>query len=92
MVDVNIVDEIVGSAADAAAKAKAYLATDEGKELRERVASVVILAAPFVAELPILKRTRMGRLMRIAAVGTLLVKGAEWLRDWEPDVPERRGA
>ena len=89
--DVNkVVDEIVDSAADAAAKTKAFLATDEGRELRERVASVVILAAPFVAELPILKRTRMGRLLRIAAVGTLLVKGAEWLRDWEPDVPERR--
>ena len=53
---------------------------------------MVILAAPFVAELPILKRTRMGRLMRVAAVGTLLVKGAEWLRDWEPETPERRGA
>jgi hypothetical protein len=22
--------------------------------------------------------------MRTAAVGTLIIKGAEWLRDWEP--------
>lgn len=71
-------------ARDLAADARAYLASEEGRVLRERLATVVIFAGPLVAELPVLRRSRLGRLLRVAALAGLLVKGAEWLRDWEP--------
>jgi len=61
-----------------------YLATEEGRRLRKGVAAALILGAPIVSELPVLRRTMLGRALRVAGVGALMVKGAEWLRDWEP--------
>jgi hypothetical protein len=80
----NLVDSIFESASEAAAAARNYLASDEGKRLRENLAKVVIVGAPLLSQLPVVRRTPVARLLRTAAVATLLVKGAEWLRDWEP--------
>jgi hypothetical protein len=77
-------DSIVESATAAAAAARDYLVSEEGKRLRENVAKVVIVGAPLISQLPIVRRTPFARLLRTAAFATLLVKGAEWVRDWQP--------
>ena len=57
------------------------------KRIRRGLAAAVIIGAPIISELPVFRRTIVGRLLRTAAVGTLLIKGAEWVRDWEPARP-----
>jgi hypothetical protein len=79
-------DSIVGSATDAVAAARAYLGSEEGKRLRGNVAKVVIVGAPLILQLPVVRRTPVARILRTAAFTALLVKGAEWVRDWEPQV------
>lgn len=77
-------DSAFEAAADAAATARAFLASEDGRRLRGKIATAVIIGAPLISELPIVRRSPVAKLLRTAAVGTLLVKGAEWLRDWEP--------
>lgn len=81
------VEEALDAAGEAAEGARSYLATEEGRELRRKVATAVIVGLPIVSELPVFRRTPVGRLLRTAALGALLIKGAEWLRDWEPVEP-----
>ena len=73
--------DLAGETADAT---KAYMASEQGRRLRRGLAGAVIVGAPLFARLPVLRRTPMARLLRTAAVATLVVKGAEWIRDWEP--------
>jgi hypothetical protein len=80
----RVVDTAFEMAADAAETVRQYLATEEGRQLRRRVASVVIVAAPLLSELPLMRRNPLARLVRTAAAGALLIKAAQWLRDWEP--------
>ena len=78
------VEEALDAAGEAAEAARTYLASEDGRELRRKVATAVIVGLPLVSELPVLRRTPFGRLVRTAALGALVIKGAEWLRDWEP--------
>jgi hypothetical protein len=80
----GMVDAVVDAATEAAQSVRTYLASDRGKRLRRGVAAVVIVGAPLASELPILRRTPLARVLRAAGVVALVVKGAEWLRDWEP--------
>ena len=80
----RVLDSVVEGAAEAWDDTVAYLGTPQGRRLRHRVAAAVIVATPIVTEFPVIRRTAVGRLLRYAAVGALMVKGAEWLRDWEP--------
>lgn len=84
------VDSVVETAAGAWDDTRAYLATPRGRELRRQVAAAVILLAPLASKIPVFRRTLVGRALRVAAVGTLMVKGAEWIRDWEPQVTPLR--
>ena len=77
-------DAVFDFAADAAEGARVYLASEQGRALRRTVATAVIVGAPILSELPVIRRSPLARLARTAALGALLVKGAEWLRDWEP--------
>lgn len=77
-------DSLFETAADLTEDARAFLASEQGRRIRGRLATAVILGAPILSQLPVLRRSPIARLLRTAAVGTLLVKGAEWLRDWEP--------
>jgi hypothetical protein len=86
----NLIDSAFETAADVADAARSYLASEPGRRVRRTAATAVIIAAPLLSELPVFRRTPFGRLVRTAAVGTLIVKGAEWIRDWEPHrVPDR---
>ncbi|HEY3210599.1 MAG TPA: hypothetical protein VGL18_12565 [Actinomycetota bacterium] len=78
------VDALFEKAADATEAARSYLASEQGRRLRRQIATLVIVGAPLISELPVVRRSPLARLLRTAAVGTLLIKGAEWLRDWEP--------
>jgi hypothetical protein len=77
-------DEAGRSAAQLAQAGREYLATEQGKEVRRRMATALMIAAPILGELPVLRRTSVGRVLRFAGVSALVIKGAEWLRDWEP--------
>jgi len=80
-------DDIFESASDLAEAGRNFLSSQRGKRIRRGLAAAVIIGAPIISELPVFRRTIVGRLLRTAAVGTLLIKGAEWVRDWEPARP-----
>jgi hypothetical protein len=81
------VEDVLDAAGEAAEAARSYMASEEGRQLRRKVATAVIVGMPLVSELPVFRRTPLGRLVRTAAIGALVIKGAEWLRDWEPHEP-----
>jgi predicted ThiF/HesA family dinucleotide-utilizing enzyme len=80
----TVTGNVTAGVAEAARATREYLASDAGRRLRRRVATIVVVGAPIVAELPGVRRHPVARLVRTAGVLALLVKGAEWLRDWEP--------
>jgi hypothetical protein len=80
----GLADEVARAAGQAVRAGRDFLASEEGRELRHRIATSVVWAAPLIGEMPLIRRTPVGRILRIAGVTALLVKGAEWLRDWEP--------
>ncbi|HEX2030840.1 MAG TPA: hypothetical protein VHL78_05495 [Actinomycetota bacterium] len=61
-----------------------YLASPEGRQLRQRVAQVLIFTAPFVFRFGPFKASRVGRLVALLGGTAVVVKLAEALRDWEP--------
>ncbi len=73
------------AAGELAEAARSYLASEDGRDLRRRIATAVIVGLPLASELPVFRRTPVGRAMRTAALGALVIRGAEWLRDWEPE-------
>ena len=80
----SFADSVFEAATDVVDSVKAYLASEHGREVRRVFATAVIVGAPLLSQLPVFRRTLLGRLLGSATVGALLVKGAEWLRDWEP--------
>jgi hypothetical protein len=62
-----------------------YLASPEGKVLRQRVAQVLILTAPLLFRSKIFTRTWPGRILGLVGGAAIVVKLAEALRDWEPE-------
>jgi uncharacterized membrane protein YccC len=83
----KVVEDALDAAGELADSARSYLATEDGRDLRRKVAAALIVGLPLVSELPVLRRTPAGRLLRTAALGALVIRGAEWLRDWEPGEP-----
>ena len=88
----NLIDSVFEAASDAASAARSYLASEQGQRLRHQAATLLIVGAPLLSELPLVRRSPIARLLRTAAVGALIVKGAEWLRDWEPAAEPEFGA
>jgi hypothetical protein len=80
----TMVATVIDAASDAADSVREFLATDRGRRFRRQVATVLIVAAPVISELPVIRRHPIARVLRAAGVAALVVKGAEWLRDWEP--------
>lgn len=81
------VDALFEKAAEMTDAARDYLASEQGRRLRRQIATLVIIGAPLISEFPVVRRSPVARILRTAAVGTLLIKGAEWIRDWEPHQP-----
>jgi hypothetical protein len=82
----SALDSLFEAASDAAAATRSFLASEKGRRIRHDVATAIIVAAPLISEMPVIRRSPAARLLRTAALGALLIKGAEWLRDWEPIV------
>jgi hypothetical protein len=79
------VDELRRAAVEAVGDIRAYLASPEGQRLRSRVASGLVIAAPVLARLPLMRASRLGRLVGMAGGAAIIVKLAELIRDWEPE-------
>ena len=80
----SAVDTAFETVADAAHSVRSFMASERGKRVRHQVATALIVAAPVISELPLVRRHPIARLLRTAGIAALVVKGAEWLRDWEP--------
>jgi len=63
---------------------KRYAASEQGKQVRHTVATGLIIAAPAVVSMPVLRRTRIGKLIELAGGAALVVAVAEKIRDWDP--------
>jgi hypothetical protein len=63
---------------------RAYMGSEEGRQLRRRVAQVLIIGAPFLFRMKFVRRHPVGRMLGLVGGAALLVKLAEALRDWEP--------
>ncbi|MGH2658745.1 MAG: hypothetical protein ACRDHS_03545 [Actinomycetota bacterium] len=62
---------------------QAWLATPQGRFFRALAARLLLVAAPLVVRHPFFK-TPVGRLVELAGGAALLVKLAEYVREWEP--------
>jgi hypothetical protein len=80
------INSVFEAASDAADAARSFMASDRGRRMRRQVATVLIVAAPVISELPVIRRHPVARILRTAGMAALVVKGAEWLRDWQPQV------
>jgi hypothetical protein len=67
-----------------------FMASPEGRELRERVAKGMMISAPLLLRLPIVRSTPLGRLLGAFGGAALVAKLARSLRDWEPTMEVKR--
>ena len=85
----NVLDGVFEAASEVAGTVRSYLMSERGRRVRRQVAGALILVAPVISELPVIRRHPIARVLRAAGVAALVIKGAEWLRDWEPQgLPE----
>ena len=80
------VDELRSEAIRTWNDIQGYLASEEGRRMRSRVATGLIVAAPVIARLPFMKASKLGKLVGFAGGAALIVKAAEMIRDWEPGI------
>ena len=85
---IEMAGEIVDRARDVGSavvdEVKRYAASEQGKQVRHTVATGLIIAAPAVVSMPVLRRTRIGKLIELAGGAALVVAVAEKIRDWDP--------
>jgi hypothetical protein len=84
----GMVDELQRRAKRGLGEVRAYLASPEGQRLRKRTAQVLILTAPFLARSKFLGRSPVGKAIGLLGGAALIIKLAEALRDWEPEIRE----
>lgn len=65
-----------------------FLDSPDGRRLRRGVAAGLFVAAPLITRLPVFRASRLGRLVGLAGGTALIVKAAEFIRDWERRGPE----
>jgi hypothetical protein len=66
--------------------AKVLLATERGRAARATLAAAAIAAAPVVMRLPAVRNHPAGRVLVLAGGAALVIRAAEAIRDWEPDL------
>jgi hypothetical protein len=81
----EIYDRARATARAAVGEARRLAASEQGRRIRQNVATGLIVAAPAVVSLPVLRRTRLGKLIELAGGAALVVAVAEKIRDWDPD-------
>jgi len=80
----ELVDGARAIAGEALEEAKRLAASEQGQRIRHMVATGLIVAAPAVVSIPVVRRTRLGRMIELAGGAALVVTIAEKIRDWNP--------
>jgi hypothetical protein len=65
-----------------------YLDSPAGKRLRKVLAVGIVVSVPIVMRIPGLRRSPVGKLVELTGGTTIVVKLAEWIRDWERERTE----
>ncbi len=65
---------------------RAYFATPEGREVRRRLAQILIFSAPLIFRMKFFRATPLGRVLGLVGGAAIVVKLAEAMRDWEPEI------
>jgi hypothetical protein len=86
MAETSTMNQIIDGAREGVESIREYLASPEGQRLRGRLATALIFAAPAVARLPWFRATPLGRFVSLAGGAALVVKVAEMIRDWQPEI------
>jgi hypothetical protein len=81
----ELYDRARSAGAMAVGEAKRFAASEQGRRIRHNIATGLIVAAPAVVSLPVLRRTRVGKLIELAGGAALVVTVAERIRDWNPE-------
>ena len=86
---IEIAGELYDRARDASKvaidEAKRFAASEQGRKIRHNVATGLMIAAPAVVSLPLVRRTWLGKVVELAGGAALVVAVAEKIRDWNPD-------
>jgi hypothetical protein len=61
-----------------------FLASPNGRRIRHNVANGLMVAAPIVFMTPVVRRTKLAKLIELGGGAALVAKLAETIRDWEP--------
>lgn len=85
----KILDDLQRRVTEGAEDIRRYLASPEGRVLRQRIAQILIFTAPFVFRFGRFKASRMGKVLGVLGGTAVVVKLAEVLRDWEPGETRR---
>jgi hypothetical protein len=85
-VPVGMVDELLAQLDRGVTEFRRYMASPEGRQMRRRVAQFLIIAAPLAFRLKFFRANPVGRVLGVVGGAALVVKLAEALRDWEPDL------
>jgi hypothetical protein len=80
----SLVDEALAKLDQGVTEMRRWMASPEGREIRHRVAQVLIVGAPFLFRLKFIRSTPVGRVLGVVGGAALIIKLAEALRDWEP--------
>ena len=80
----DVIDGAKAVASEVLEESKRLAASEQGQRIRHMVATGLIVAAPAVVSMPVLRRTRVGRLIELAGGAALVVTVAEKIRDWNP--------
>jgi hypothetical protein len=80
----DLLDQVAERLSQGTRELRAYLASQEGRELRRRVAQLAIIAAPLLFRMRFFRASSVGRAIGLIGGAALVVKAAEALRDWEP--------
>ncbi|MDP9343831.1 MAG: hypothetical protein M3Q23_17425 [Actinomycetota bacterium] len=76
-------EHVVSQGAD---RAEAWLTSPAGRRFRKNAARAVLIGTPLLFRHRFFRYTWTGRLIELAGGAALLIKLAEAIRDWEPEL------
>jgi hypothetical protein len=66
-----------------------YLASEQGRKVRRGVAAAMIVCAPLVFRMPIVRRYPAFRLIELLGGAAAVMELARMIREWEPERADR---
>jgi hypothetical protein len=82
----GMIDDVREVAKDGIREAQLFASTPQARRARAVLATGLIAAAPVITRHPYMRASRVMRLLGVAGGAAVIVKVAETIRDWEPDV------